>query len=153
MLVSLKDPAGAPALRAVLATHEIYPGPGAALGPDLLLIPVDERHGMNCDLNGDVWVQNPQRANHRFAGMWSLRSGSCEPGASKRIALAEVLPLAIEAAGLANDFSPPGSGRGLADLVRVDPMSRSRPSTSGWDIVDEPSATDLVDALKKMGYI
>lgn len=153
ILVSLKGPAGAPALRAVLATREIYPGLGADLGPDLLLIPVDERYGMNCDLNGDVWVRNPQRANHRFTGMWSLRSASCTPSASEHVALSDVLPLALEAAGLDGDLPRPASRCALADLGRTDPTPRLRQSQADRAVVADPSAPDLVDTLKRMGYL
>jgi predicted AlkP superfamily phosphohydrolase/phosphomutase len=151
-LAALRAPDGRPALRAVLRTRELYPGPRAGLGPDLMLIPIDERFGMNCDLSTETWVENTQRANHRFAGMWALRSAAFDPGEVEPIALTSVLPTALEAAGLTDRLDWELRASPVADVLRPRPASSGREAARGSADEAERPTGKLFDALKRMGY-
>lgn len=148
LLLEARTPAGSPVFRAVLRCSEIYPGPGAARGPDLLLLPRDEANGYGAELTADVWTANPQRANHRHEGMWALAGPGVVAGRREPLPLTTVLPCALDTVGLLPRAS------GVTDMSWA-AVPQETAATAVVDRATDDPADDaeLFGVMRAMGYV
>jgi predicted AlkP superfamily phosphohydrolase/phosphomutase len=173
-LRDVRGPDGGPAFEGVWRREELYRGPAAALGPDVVVQAV----GSRWEVTDWSAVRSPFRdlsalplGRHHPEGIVALRAAGVEPTASLKAEIVDVLPTLLDAAGLAG-------AEGLDGLSRYRPAGRARtgagPSIEGapggrigsdegrpqpWE--DDPGASpytpeeeaSIVRYLTSLGYL
>ncbi|MBI2302669.1 MAG: alkaline phosphatase family protein [Armatimonadetes bacterium] len=173
LLMGLRDPVtGEPVFAAVRTNAELYAGPHAELGPDLMAIPADSRYelvSMLAQIKGltvldsdpqIVRVLEPARGIHSLTGIAFVAGPAIRPGSSIAGAgLADITPTLLYLLGqpLPEDLD----GRVLEAILQdgyrdthpptpCPPWPEPEPRQTGYESVEDEAAVD--ERLRALGY-
>ena len=150
-LEELSTPAGEPVVDTLLPGAELYRGPYAPLGPDLLLLPRDLRwmgKGLGGFLSHRVLTSAVVRGGHRLEGALLLAGEGVVQTSPDQAALWDIAPTILAYLGI----PIPGwmDGRPL-ELFERGVLRIER--EEGEETEREPYGEDTVERLRGLGYL
>lgn len=151
-LGELTTPSGEPIVGTLLTGEELYRGPYAPLGPDLLLLPRGLRwmgKGLGGFLSHRVLTPAAVRGGHRLEGALLLTGEGVTPTAPERAALWDIAPTVLAYLGV----PIPGwmEGRPLDEAFEDGVLRSVR--EEGERERREPYGEDTVERLRGLGYL
>lgn len=150
-LTELASPSGEPVVEEVLLGEELYRGPHAPLGPDLLLLPTGLRwmgKGLGGFLSQRVLTSAAVRGGHRLEGSLLLSGEGVTPRSPQGAALWDIAPTVLAYLGV----PIPGwmDGHPL-EMFEEGVLRIEREEEEGTE--REPYGEDTVERLRGLGYL
>ncbi|MFN2489106.1 MAG: alkaline phosphatase family protein [Actinomycetota bacterium] len=154
LLESMREPSGAPIMRAVRRREEIYEGPLTDLAPELLCEMADESVGLHDGLHAaQPWVSRDKTAwgTHAAEGIVALRGAGTLP--SERSEAADIAPTILTLLGLKTPGLDGDSlvGGGAGDRVVGAKVRQERSEESSVYSADQEAA--VLEHLRGLGYV
>jgi len=102
-LRELRTPDGEKLLGTLARGHEVYSGPRASLGPDLVFLSRELRwmgKGLGGFLQRERFYPAPLPGGHRLDGVWCLRGDRVRSGGGGRLSLMDIAPTVLAMLGV-----------------------------------------------------
>ncbi len=151
-LGELRTPEGEPVVERVLLGEDLYRGPHAPLGPDLLFLSPGLRwmgKGLGGFLSQQVFTPPAVRGGHRLQGALLLSGEGVQPGLAPHARLWDVAPTVLAYLGV--PIPSWMDGQPLEELFEPGSLKVSRQEATA-EARQRPSQ-DTIERLKGLGYL